>query len=316
MNILDIAKKINAEFVGNKKIKIDGVASHINPSSGKIIFIGSINLAKKMKYPSSTVVLTSEEISPIFHYCNVLISKKPKLSFIKLLDIFNHNQCIYESLSDINSPYVLGKNVSIGKNIKIGKNVVIEDSVQIGDNVCIGHNVVIHSNVKIDHCVIIGSSTVIGSEGFGNFYDNDLNWQHIPHIGGVSIGKKVRIGSGCSIDRGTIDNTIIEDGVFIDNQVHIAHNVLIGENTAIAANVGIAGSCKIGKRNMIGGMVGITDHIITADDVIISATSTVSKDLKQPGTYTGIMPIAEHLRWKRIAFWITKLDKILKKLNI
>jgi len=104
--------------------------------------------------------------------------------------------------------------------------------------------------------------------------------------------------------------------VIIDNLVHIAHNVIIGENTAIAAKVGIAGSCVIGKRNMIGGMVGIVDHINTADDVIISATSTVNKDIKEPGTYTGIMPISKHSTWKRIALWILKLDKIAKFLNL
>jgi len=103
--------------------------------------------------------------------------------------------------------------------------------------------------------------------------------------------------------------------VIIDNQVHIAHNVQIGENTAIAANTGIAGSCIIGKRNMIGGMVGIVNHINTADDVIISATSTVNKDLKEPGVYTGIMPISKHTIWKRIALWITKLDKIVSFIN-
>jgi len=124
------------------------------------------------------------------------------------------------------------------------------------------------------------------------------------------------IGSNCTIDRGTLSDTIIENGVVMDNQIHLAHNVLIGENSAIAAKVGIAGSCNIGKRNMIGGMVGIVDHINTTDDVIISATSTVNKDIIEPGVYTGIMPISKHVTWKRIALWITKLDKIAKFLKI
>jgi len=132
----------------------------------------------------------------------------------------------------------------------------------------------------------------------------------------VVIDSNVNIGANCCIDRGTINDTVINQGVIVDNLVHIAHNVIIGENTAIAAKVGIAGSCNIGKRNMIGGMVGIVDHIKTADDVIISATSTVNKDIKEPGIYTGIMPIVKHSRWKRIALWITKLDKIAKFLDL
>jgi len=135
-------------------------------------------------------------------------------------------------------------------------------------------------------------------------------------MGKVIIHNNVSIGSNCSIDRGTIDDTIINKGVIIDNLVHIAHNVTIGENTAIAAKVGIAGSCKIGKRNMIGGMAGIIDHIKTSDDVIISATSTIINNIEEPGLYTGIMPTTKHSSWKRIAFWIKKLDKILKEFNI
>jgi len=136
------------------------------------------------------------------------------------------------------------------------------------------------------------------------------------HLGGVEIHNNVSIGSNCCIDRGTIDNTTINSGVIIDNLVHIAHNVSIGKDTAIAAKVGIAGSCNIGKRNMIGGMVGIVDHINTADDVSISATSSVIRDLKESGTYTGIMPISKHDTWKRIALWITKLDKIAQFLKL
>jgi len=138
----------------------------------------------------------------------------------------------------------------------------------------------------------------------------------MPHLGSVIIDDNCSIGANCCIDRGTIDNTVIKKYVVIDNHVHIAHNVFIGEKTAIAANTGIAGSCVIGKRNMIGGMVGMVDHIRTVDDVVISATSTVHKNLTKPGVYTGIMPISLHTSWKRIAFWISKLDKIAKILNI
>jgi len=128
----------------------------------------------------------------------------------------------------------------------------------------------------------------------------------------VVIGDNVSIGANNTIDRGTLVDTILEDGVITDNQVHIAHNVCIGSNTAIAAKTGIAGSCRIGKRNMIGGMVGIVDHITTVDDVVITAKSTVYRNIKKPGTYSGIMPILEHVYWKRISTLITKLDKIAK----
>ena len=293
-------------------IEISGVCSPNNIKPGKICFISKEKYINK-ETEKAAVILCSPELLHIISNENILYSDNPQLAFIKILDLFKVKTSKPDYVND--QIIFLGKNTKIGSNFVAGANVVLEDSVVIGNNVNLGHNVVVHNNVIIGNNVTIGSGTVIGSEGFGNFYDEKLGWVHIPHIGSVSILDNVSIGSNCSIDRGTIDNTVINSGVIIDNQVHIAHNVQIGENTAIAANTGIAGSCIIGKRNMIGGMVGIVNHINTADDVIISATSTVNKDLKEPGVYTGIMPISKHTIWKRIALWITKLDKIVIFIN-
>ena len=118
------------------------------------------------------------------------------------------------------------------------------------------------------------------------------------------------------IDRGTIKDTEIHNGVKIDNLVHIAHNVIIGENTAIAAKTGIAGTTIIGKRCMIGGMVGIVGHLKITDDVVINATSTVNRSINKPGVYTGFVPLMYHSEWKKVGMWITKLDKIATLLKI
>ena len=307
-----VAKNIGVEFLGNPNQELIGISSYTNTNTKKI----SLILEKKYICDSlceAGAILCSKDFVSQIKNKNLLISENPKLAFAKLSQLFKTDISIPSYNSDLN--LFLGVNVSIGQNFTSGVGVIIEDNVVIGDNVTISHNVVIHHGVKIQDNVFIGSGSVIGSEGFGNVLDIESRWNHIAHLGYVLIESNVRLGSNCTIDRGTINDTVIHSGVIIDNSVHIAHNVIIGQNTAIAAKVGIAGSCNIGKRNMIGGMVGIVDHIKTADDVIISATSTVNKDLKKAGRYTGIMPISEHTLWKRIAFWVTKLDKILKKLN-
>ena len=130
------------------------------------------------------------------------------------------------------------------------------------------------------------------------------------------IGNYVSIGANTTIDRGTIGNTEIHNGVKIDNLVHIAHNVIIGSNTAIAAKTGIAGTTIIGKRCMIGGMVGIVGHLTITDDVIVNATSTVNRSIKKSGTYTGFVPLMPHSEWKKMGLWLTKLDKIISLLKI
>jgi len=307
-----LAKTLSVEFLGNPNQELTGISSLTNLNNKKICLVLEKKYICESLKDAGAIICPKDFVNQIKNE-NFLISENPKLTFAKLSHFFK--PCLTNPIYHSDLKLFSGKGVSIGQNFSSGIGVIIEDNVTIGDNVTISHNVVIHHGVKIEDNVFIGSGSIIGSEGFGNVLDKESKWNHIAHLGSVLIGSNVRLGSNCSIDRGTIDDTIINNGVIIDNSVHIAHNVIIGENTAIAAKVGIAGSCKIGKRNMVGGMVGIVDHIKTADDVIISATSTVNKNLKEPGTYTGIMPISKHGSWKRIAFWITKLDKILKKLE-
>jgi len=311
IKLSELSRLVNGNIIGDD-VFIQNIAAPQNCLRSSIVLVKNKKNLKNYQPNKAGAILTSAELSEFFINENLLVTKNPDVAFSKITNIFNTSKLMEASIGSV----ILGDNVNLGKNVKFGFNVVIESNVSIGDNTQIGHNVVVHSNTTIGNDVIIDSGTIIGSEGFGNTLDEDFNWQHIKHLGGVIIKDKVMIGSNCTIDRGTLSDTIIENGVVMDNQIHLAHNVLIGENSAIAAKVGIAGSCNIGKRNMIGGMVGIVDHINTTDDVIISATSTVNKDIIEPGVYTGIMPISKHVTWKRIALWITKLDKIAKFLKI
>ena len=322
MNLIEISKKIGSKIVGNEKIKISLLSSINYPKKNSICLLKNEKYLKNIALNDSLVFLVNEKF-PIQKYngFNFLISDNESLSFAKLAAIFKIDSYSPKKIQSLKGSIItdhiyIGENTTIGTNCSFGSGVSIGSNVKIGSNTNIKNNVVIEDNTIIGSNVFIDSGTVIGSDGFGNVLDKNFNWVHINHLGSVIIGDYVQIGCNCCIDKATIDNTIIENGVIIDNLVHIAHNVTIGENTAIAAKVGIAGSCSIGKRNLIGGMVGIVDHIKTADDVTISATSTVNKNLTEPGTFTGIMPISDHTSWKRIAFWISKLDKIVKLLKL
>ena len=317
----EILEKIDFKILGDENLEIRSISSNRNPRSHTIVLISSYKNLDEGKLPENIAILTNSSVYKKFikpQRFNFLISEDVKQTFALLTVFFKKKVSSPKSKfieSNINEIWI-GENVDYGKNFRYGMNCLIEDGSKIGRNVRLGNNVIIHSETVIGDDVTIDSGTIIGSEGFGNALDSKKTWHHINHLGNVILKDSISIGSNCCIDRATLDSTIIGSGVIIDNLVHIAHNVTIGENTAIAAKVGIAGSCDIGKRNMIGGMVGIVDHIKTTNDVVISATSSVTKDLMEPGIYTGIMPIAKHSTWKRIAFWITKLDKIVKKLNI
>jgi len=317
----EILEKIDCKILGDENLEIHSISSNRNPRSHTIVLISSYKNLDEGKLPENIAILTNSSVYKKFikpQRFNFLISEDIKQTFALLTVFFKKKVSSPKSkLIEPNKNEIwIGENVDYGKNFRYGINCLIEDGSKIGSNVRLGNNVIIHSETVIGDDVTIDSGTIIGSEGFGNVLDSKKTWHHINHLGNVVIKDRVSIGSNCCIDRATLDSTIIGAGVIIDNLVHIAHNVIIGENTAIAAKVGIAGSCNIGKRNMIGGMVGIVDHIKTTNDVVISATSSVTKDLMEPGIYTGIIPISKHSTWKRIAFWITKLDKIVKKLNI
>ncbi len=191
---------------------------------------------------------------------------------------------------------LIGKNVKIGKNSQIGANTIIEHDVQIGDNCIIGSTVII-KNSLIDKRVVIQDNCKIGQKGFGFLPNKGKNFK-FPHFGKVVINSDVEIASGCTIDGGSIDDTVIGKNTYIDNQVHIAHNVKIGEDCMIAGQVGFAGSSTIGNNVSIGGQAGISGHLKIGNNVRIGGGSGVVKDIDDNQVVMGYpaVPLKEFLK--------------------
>ena len=193
---------------------------------------------------------------------------------------------------------LVGKKVRIGKNSIIGSNTIIEKNVSIGKNCVIGSNVII-KNCIMDDNVIIQDNCKIGQKGFGFIPLKDKNFK-FPHIGHVQISSNVEIGSGCTIDRGSVDVTRIGKNTYLDNQVHMAHNVQIGENCMIAGQVGFAGSSVIGNNVSIGGQAGVSGHLKIGNNVKIGGGSGVVKDIEDNMIMMGYpaVPLKEFLKKK------------------
>jgi UDP-3-O-[3-hydroxymyristoyl] glucosamine N-acyltransferase len=319
----EIALLIDAELIGDSNLEIKSLASIDTAKSQQLSYIVSNKYANKLLNTQADAVIINNSAKS-FCKTNALIVADTHLAFAKLSHYFKpktyNRNGIHASAktngADIADNCCIGKNTVIGKGTIIGANTVIEDNTIIGSNCNIGTNVSILRDSKIGNKVIISSGAVIGSEGFSNALDTNKKWIHIAHLGSVIIGDNVIIGANTTIDRGSLGDTHIHHGVRMDNIIHIAHNVTIGEDTAIAAGVCIAGSTTIGKRCMIGGMVGIMGHANICDDVIINAKSAVDKSISVPGKYTGIMPLMPHKKWQTVGIWLIKLDKITKYLNI
>jgi len=191
----------------------------------------------------------------------------------------------YKDKVEYGKNVLIGDNVTLGSNCLIGHNTIIEQNVSIGDNCSIGSNVIIR-NTLINNNATILDNCVIGKHGFGFFPINEKNLRY-PHIGIVIIGENSEIGCGCTIDRGSMSNTVIGKNTFLDNQIHIAHNVKIGENSIIAGQVGIAGSSILGNNVRIGGQAGISGHLTIGNNVEIAGGSGVIKDISDNSKVMG-----------------------------
>ena len=230
------------------------------------------------------------------------------------------------SSAQISSSARLGENVSIGAqatisdNVCIGNNAIVEAGCVIGPGVSIGADCHLHARVTVERfCelgkqVILHPGVVIGSDGFGLVRDGG-RWHKIPQIGRVIIGNDVEIGANTTVDRGALDDTIIEDGCKLDNLIQVAHNVHIGAGTAIAACVGIAGSAIIGKNCQISGAAVVLGHLTVCDEVTITAMSLVTKDIKKPGVYSSGTPLLDNAVWHRNNARYKSLDQMAKRLG-
>ena len=316
LTITEIVEITNGKFIGQSQQIIKHLTLIEDSDSNSISFLQNKKYLEKIDKSFPGLLLINKELSELLpRQVNRIIVKDAKLAFALLSLHYTKTDSLSQlrmlEQSNIHPTAIIGNNVKVSDNVKIKSNVVIENGVSIGSNSIINSNVVICHGVRIGKNVIIDSGSIIGSEGFGNVQDEEKRWHHIFHQGSVLIMDNVMIGANCTIDRGTLSDTIISDGVVIDNQVHIAHNVTIGKNTEIAAKVGIAGSTVIGENNLIGGMAGIINNIKTCNDVTISPTSTVINNIESPGIYSGFMPTFKHSLWKRIVLSLKKIDKIL-----
>ena len=210
--------------------------------------------------------------------------------------------CVVEAGASVGAGTSLGPGSFLGRCSSIGPRGRVAARVAICGNVTIGARVVVHPGA------------VIGADGFGIANDGGV-WVKIPQLGGVRIGDDVEIGANTTIDRGALEDTVIEDGVKLDNLIQIGHNVRIGAHTAVAAGVAIGGSTRIGSRCTIAGAASVAGHLEIADDVHITATSAVPKSIGRAGVYSSGMPVRESRVWRRNVARLGRLDDMARRLR-
>ena len=321
----DLAERIGGEVSGDSNCIIKGVATLKAAKAGDISFLSDSRFVKYLATTAASAVIlrnSDRNACPV----NSLVVSDPYVTYAYVAQLLYpsktfpggiHPSADVDSNASIHESSWIGPQVTIGAGCNIAANVYIGPGCSIGDNVEIGANsrlisaVVIYSGTRIGKRAIIHAGAVIGGDGFGFANDNG-KWIKIPQLGGVLIGDDVEVGANTTIDRGALDDTVLEDGVKLDNQIQIAHNVRIGAHTAIAGCTGIAGSTVIGKRCAIGGGVGIVGHLNIVDDVHITATSFVSKSITVSGVYSSGMPLESNQQWRNPVFRMKSKQNQLK----
>ena len=327
VTLREIAAEIDAELQGDPDCEIINVASLHNAGTGDLSFFVNKRYYPSLRTTRAAAVILAATDAPACSTAR-LVSNDPYLAYAKAARFLNpsmgfspgiHPSAVINASADIaagcfiGANSVVGKDVIIGAETYVGPGCVIDAKVVIGSHCRLHANVTLLERIEIGARVLIHPGVVIGADGYGIANDGG-QWLKIPQLGSVIVHDDVEIGANTTIDRGALDNTVIEAGIKIDNQVQIGHNTQIGAHTAIAGAAVFAGSVKVGRRCMIGGASAIAGHIEIADDVVITGMSGVSNSIKTAGVYSSGVPVTENKTWRKNMVRFKYLDEMARRL--
>ncbi len=325
LTLQEIAERIQGTVVGNPSVPIKGVRPLDTAKKGHISFLANPKYKKKAETTRASALIISKEME--IKGKNLILVGNPLLALARVLEIFHAERYVptgVHSDARIGKDCDLGEDVSIfpfvtiGDRCRIGNKVRLHPFVSIADDCIIEDDTILYASVsvyrksRIGSRVIIHSGTVVGSDGYG-FASEKGKHHKIPQVGGVVIGDDVEIGSNCTIDRGAMNDTVIQSGTKIDNLVQIAHNVIIGEDSLIVAQVGISGSTKLGKGVIFAGQSGVAGHLTIGDHAVIAAKSAVFQDVP-PKTFVAGNPAVHHMQWKKAQAIFRQLPEIREEI--
>jgi UDP-3-O-[3-hydroxymyristoyl] glucosamine N-acyltransferase len=329
----EIVAALGGELQGDPGILITRIAPLESADAQAITFLAQPKLRNLLESTRAGAVILGAALAPAAPAgCQRVVTDDPYLYFARLTQWWAararprpaagiHPSAVIEpgaqvaASATIGPQAVIGAGAVVGERVRVGAHCVVGERVRIGDDTLLHPRVTIGAGCTLGARCVVQSGAVIGADGFGIAPTRDGHWERIEQLGAVRIGDDVDIGANTCIDRGALDDTVLEDGVKLDNQIQIAHNCHIGANTVMAACVGIAGSTRIGRNVMIGGAAMIQGHIEIADGVTVSASTMVMHSLRKKGVYTAIFPIDDHASWEKNAVTLRNLYALRERVR-
>jgi len=305
-----IAAQLGGRVAGDPQVLIHQVGSLERAGPGQVAFLSSPRHRAMLASTRASAVVLGEDAESLTAIPR-LVCADPYATFARLSQLFNPP---VTQAPGVHASATVAPGAKLGQRVSIGPGCVIGEGVIIGDDSCLYPRVVVYAGCRIGARAIVHAGAVIGADGFG-LAEEGGRWIKIPQIGAVAIGDDVEIGANTTIDRGTLEDTVIEDGVKLDNQIQIGHNCRIGAHTAIAGCAGVAGSTTIGRRCRIGATGKILGHLSICDDVTVSADTLITRSIHKPGTYSGSFPFDENAAWRRNAAVLRHLADLADRLK-
>ncbi|WP_313928173.1 UDP-3-O-(3-hydroxymyristoyl)glucosamine N-acyltransferase [Pseudoxanthomonas sp.] len=322
----ELADRFGLELRGDAGLRIDGVATLARAEAGQLAFLANSRYrAQLADSRASLVVLRADDAGDATG--TVLVAKDPYTAFAKMAALFEqkpvrepgvHPSAVVDPSARIAPGAHVGPFVVVGARSIVGAGSVIGPGSVIGDDCVIGEGcelvarVTLVTRVRLGQRVLIHPGAVIGADGFGLAMDSG-HWIKVPQLGGVVVGDDCEIGANTTIDRGALDDTVLEEDVRLDNQIQIGHNVRIGAHTAMAGCSAAAGSARIGRYCLIGGAAGVLGHLEICDRVVVTAMSLVTSSITEPGEYSSGTPLTDNRTWRKNAARFKQLDALARR---
>jgi UDP-3-O-[3-hydroxymyristoyl] glucosamine N-acyltransferase len=310
-----IVESLGGELVGDPTLQIQGIASLQTAQAADISFLSNPRYQSQLGTTHAGCVIVSaamRESAP--EGVALIVAANPYLYYARLTQLWRaqhqrgriagvHPSAVVDPQAQVDTTAIVGPLCVIERGARIGPSTVLKSRVTVGEDCVVGARCILHSGV------------VIGADGFG-FAPDGERWEKIEQLGAVRIGDDVEIGANTCIDRGALQDTVIEDGVKLDNLVQIGHNVVVGRHTAMAGCAGVAGSATIGPHCTIGGGAVVLGHLTLAAGVNISAATVVTKSIGKPGHYTGVFPLDDNASWERNAATLKQLHTLRDRIKV
>jgi UDP-3-O-[3-hydroxymyristoyl] glucosamine N-acyltransferase len=324
----ELAESLGATLEGDGSVEVAGIAAPERAGASDLIYVEGTKHTARAAASASLCVIAAEGVA--LPGKTLLRAAQPKVAFAKAAELLLgrppiatgiHPTAIVAPLARISpgvsiGPYaVIGEDAHVGPGTQIGAHTVIGAGCWVGENCRLHPRVTLYAGVRVGHRVEIHSGAVIGADGFG-YAPGDGKYWKFPQAGIVEIGDDVEIGANTTIDRGSLDDTRIAEGVKLDNLVQVGHNVQIGAHTVVAAQTGISGSSALGRHVVVGGQVGIADHCTLEDGAVVGAQAGIptGKTIRAGQTVWGT-PAREIARFKQTYVWYARLPDLAARIK-